>query len=144
MGRAQPDLLDMESKVPWHSRFDLLGITFLIFLGSALGALPSIEGSGRDLDYLENISRFLSQFFPPDWSILDRTLSGLLETIQIALVSTLLAVLLSFVISLGASRNVAPPWLLWPTRMLLNMILLITAKPAPRYFAWVKREFSTG
>jgi len=111
--------------MPWHSRFDLLGITFLVFLGSALGALPSIEGSGRDLDYLGNLSRFLSQFFPPDWSILDRTLSGLLETIQIALVSTLLAILLSFLISLGASRNVAPLWLLWPTRMLLNMIRTI-------------------
>jgi len=125
MGRTQSDLLDMESKMPWHSRFDLLGITFLLFLGSALGALPSIEGSGRDLDYLGNLSRFLSQFFPPDWSILDRTLSGLLETIQIALVSTLLAILLSFLISLGASRNVAPLWLLWPTRMLLNMIRTI-------------------
>ena len=112
-------------ELPWHSRFDLLGITFLLFLAAALGALPSIEGSGRDLDYMGNLARFAAQFFPPDWSILDRTLSGLLETIQIALVSTLLAILLSFVISLGASRNVSPVWLLWPTRMLLNIIRTI-------------------
>ncbi len=111
--------------VPWHSRFDLLGITVLIFFASSVIALPSIEGSGRDLDYLGNLSRFAAQFFPPDWSILDRTLSGLLETIQIALVSTLLAIILSFIISLGASRNVAPIWLLWPTRMLLNLIRTI-------------------
>jgi phosphonate transport system permease protein len=112
-------------ELPWHSRFDLLGITFLLFLAGSIGALPSIEGSGRDLDYLGNLSRFASQFFPPDWSILDRTLSGLLDTLQIALVSTLLAIILSFIISLGASRNVAPAWILWPTRMLLNLIRTI-------------------
>jgi phosphonate transport system permease protein len=115
----------MKPELPWHSRFDLLGVTFLIFLAGAFSALPSIEGSGRDLDYLGNLTRFTSQFFPPDWSILDRTLSGLLETVQIALVSTLLAIALSFVISLGASRNIAPSWVLWPTRMLLNIIRTI-------------------
>ena len=66
--------------LPWHSRLDLLGVTFLIFLIGSLSALPAIHGSGRDLDYLENFSRFATQFFPPDWSILDRTLSALLET----------------------------------------------------------------
>ena len=115
----------MKPELPWHSRFDLLGVTFLIFLAGAFSALPNIEGSGRDLDYLGNLTRFTSQFFPPDWSILDRTLSGLLETVQIALVSTLLAIALSFVISLGASRNIAPAWVLWPTRMLLNVIRTI-------------------
>lgn len=114
-----------KAELPWHSRFDLLGITFLLFLAGSIGALPSIEGSGRDLDYLGNLFRFASQFFPPDWSILDRTLSGLLDTLQIALVSTLLAIILSFIISLGASRNVAPAWILWPTRMLLNLIRTI-------------------
>jgi phosphonate transport system permease protein len=98
--------------MPWHSRFDLLGVTFILFLAASLGAIPSIEGSGRNLDYLGNLSRFAAQFFPPDWSILERTLIGLLETVQIALVSTLLAIVLSFVISLGASQNVAPAWVL--------------------------------
>jgi phosphonate transport system permease protein len=114
-----------QKDLPWHSRFDLLGVTFIIFLVGSLSALPSIEGSGRQLDYLGNLSRFAAQFFPPDWSILNRTLLGLLETVQIALVSTLLAIVLSFIISLGASRNVSPPWMLWPTRMLLNLIRTI-------------------
>ena len=51
-------------ELPWHSRFDLLGITFLLFLAAALGALPSIEGSGRDLDYMGNLARFAAQFSP--------------------------------------------------------------------------------
>jgi len=111
--------------LPWHSRFDLLGVTFLLFLGCALGSFPFIEGSGRDLDYLGNFARFSSQFFPPDFSILGKTLSALLQTLQIALVSTLLAILLSFIFALAASQNVAPGWLLWPTRMLLNLIRTI-------------------
>ncbi len=115
----------MKTLVPWHSRFDLMGITFLLFLAGAIGSLPSIEGSGRNLDYLGNLARFAEQFFPPDWSILGQTLDGLMETIQIALVSTFLAIALSFVISLGASRNVSPPWVLWPTRMALNVIRTI-------------------
>ena len=115
----------MKPELPWHSRFDLLGITFLLFLLGALGALPSIEGSGRDLDYWGNLSRFSSQFFPPDWSILDRTLEGLLETVQIALVSTLLSIVISIVLSIGAARTIAPLWLLWPTRMILNVIRTI-------------------
>jgi phosphonate transport system permease protein len=115
----------MKPELPWHSRFDLLGITFLLFLLGAIGALPSIEGSGRDLDYWGNLSRFTSQFFPPDWSILDRTLEGLLETVQIALVSTLLSIVISIVLSIGAARTIAPLWLLWPTRMILNVIRTI-------------------
>ena len=69
----------MKPDLPWHSRFDLLGVTFLLFILGALSSLPSIEGSGRNLDYLGNLGRFASQFFPPDWSILNRTLEGLLK-----------------------------------------------------------------
>ena len=115
----------MKSELPWHSRFDLLGVTFILFLLGALGSLPAIEGSGRSLDYLGNLGRFASRFFPPDWSILDRTIEGLLETVQIALVSTLLAIIISIVLSIGAARTIAPLWLLWPTRMALNVIRTI-------------------
>lgn len=112
----------MKPDLPWHSRFDLLGVTFLLFILGALSSLPSIEGSGRNLDYLGNLGRFASQFFPPDWSILNRTLEGLLETVQIAVVSTLFAIIISIVLSVGAARTISPLWLLWPTRMVLNMI----------------------
>ena len=115
----------MKKELPWHSRFDLLGVTFLLFLLAAFGSLPGIEGSGRDLDYFGNLSRFSSQFFPPDFSIFNRTLEGLLETIQIAFFSTLLALSISLVLSLGAARTIAPVWVVWPTRMLLNIIRTI-------------------
>lgn len=115
----------MKRELPWHSRFDLLGVTFLLFLLGALGSLPAVEGSGRNLDYWGNISRFASQFFPPDWSILGRTFEGIIETVQIALVSTLLAIIISIALSIGAARTIAPLWLLWPIRMFLNLIRTI-------------------
>ena len=116
----------MKPELPWHSRFDLLGVTFLIFLVSAFSALPSIEGSDGILIIWETSPGLPLSFFTR--LVHSRPyLSGLLETVQIALVSTLLAIALSFVISLGASRNIAPSWVLWPTRMLLNIIRTIPA-----------------
>ena len=115
----------MKSELPWHSKFDLMGVTFILFIFGSFSSFLAIEGSGRDLDYLGNLLRFTGQFFPPDWSIIDRTVEGLLETLQIALVSTLLAVVISIILSICAAGTIAPFWLLWPTRMLLNMIRTI-------------------
>ena len=115
----------MNSQMPWHSRFDLLGFIFLMILVGGIGSMFTIEGSGRDLDYWGNLSRFASQFFPPDWSIIGRTWTGILETVQIALASTFLSIIISTILSVGAARNIAPSWILWPTRMLLNIIRTI-------------------
>jgi phosphonate transport system permease protein len=115
----------MKTELPWHSKFDLLGVTFILFILGSFSSLLAIEGSGRDLDYIGNLLRFTGQFFPPDWSIIDRTVEGLLETVQIALVSTLLAIIISIILSICAAGTIAPFWLLWPTRMLLNMIRTI-------------------
>ena len=96
-----------------------------MILVGGIGSMFTIEGSGRDLDYWGNLRRFASQFFPPDWSILGRTWTGILETVQIALASTFLAIIISIILSVGAARNIAPFWILWPTRMLLNIIRTI-------------------
>ena len=102
-------------QLPWHSRFDLQGITFALFLLLGISSLPALEGSGRDLDYWGNLKGFLDQFLPPDFDILP----------QIAGISTLLATLLSLVLALGAARTLSPLWLVMLTRMLLNCIRTI-------------------
>lgn len=114
-----------EQKIPWHSRFDLPGITFVLFLFLVISSLPALEGSGRNLDYLGNLLRFFDQFFPPDWSILGSTLQGLWETIQIAAISTFVASFLSLFLSLCAARTLSPAWLVFFTRMILNLIRTI-------------------
>ena len=112
-------------QLPWHSRFDLQGITFALFILLGISSLPALEGSGRDLDYWGNLKGFLDQFLPPDFDILPQTLAGIWETIQIAGISTLLATVLSLVLALGAARTLSPAWLVMLTRMLLNCIRTI-------------------
>ena len=112
-------------QLPWHSRFDLQGITFALFILLGISSLPALEGSGRDLDYWGNLKGFLDQFLPPDFDILPQTLAGIWETIQIAGISTLLATLLSLGLALGAARTLSPLWLVMLTRMLLNCIRTI-------------------
>ena len=114
-----------DSEVPWYNRLNVVNLTFLVFLLAVGASFPAFEGSGRDLDYWENLSRFSEKFFPPDLTILDRTLEGLWETFQIATLATFLAIWISLVLSVGAAQNLAPGWLVGTTRMLLNVIRTI-------------------
>ena len=77
--------------LPWYNRLDVVSVTFLVFLLAVISSIGALEGSGRDLDYLANLNRFLDKFLPPDLSVLDRTLEALLETFQIAVMATFLA-----------------------------------------------------
>ena len=114
-----------QKTIPWHSRFDLQGITFFLFLLLCIGSFSALEGSGRDLDYWNNLKKFASQLFPPDFSILGQTLVGIWETIQIASLSTLAASILSLFLSIGAAQTISPVWVVSITRMLLNLIRTI-------------------
>jgi len=90
-------------------------------VGAAFSA-PVLRGSGRDLDTLGNLARFLGRFFPPDLSVLPRTLAGLAETLQIALLATLFAAALSLPLALAGARTVSPPILTVPARLALNAV----------------------
>lgn len=110
---------------PWYSRLNLLNTCFLLFLLATLYSASSIEGPSRNTDVLRNLTRFFADFFPPDLSVLPTTLEALLETVEIAVVATANAIVLSIIIALGAARNVAPRWLVRTTRLLLNGIRTI-------------------
>ncbi len=118
LGESRPEL-------PWYNRLDVVSITFLIFLLAVISSIGALEGSGRDLDYWSNLNRFLGKFFPPDLSVLDRTLDALLETFQIAVMATFFAIAISLPLALGAAHNLAPSWVVFLTRMLLNVIRTI-------------------
>ncbi len=84
-----------------------------------------LRGSGRDLDYFENFTRFARQFFPPDFSITGRTLLALWETFQIATMATAFAVVLSVPLALAGSQTFSPRWLVISARMVMNGIRTI-------------------
>jgi len=111
--------------LPWYERLNLLNTTLLIFLLAVVFSGTQIEGNERDLDVWENLARFLGDFFPPDLSVLGQTGDALLETIQIAVLATFFAIILSLLIALGAAQTIAPGWLVIGMRMLLNVIRTI-------------------
>lgn len=110
---------------PWFERLNVLNVSFLIFLLMVLYAGGQIDGSGRALSVLNNLGGFFRDFFPPDLSVLGRTLESLLETVQIALLATFFAIFASLVIGLGAAQSISPRWLVLGTRMVLNLIRTI-------------------
>ena len=110
---------------PWYKRLNVLNTTLLIFLLAVIFSGSRIEGNERDLDVWQNLGRFLADFFPPDLSVLGQTGDALLETVQIAILATFFAIIISLVIGLGAAQTIAPRWMVFSMRMLLNVIRTI-------------------
>ena len=103
-------------------RLDAPRVASLLLLLAVLFSLPVIQSSGRELDYAANLSRFLSRFWPPDFSILPTIFPSLVETFQIAVLGTVLACLVGIPVAAAASKNIAPRALVLVVRLLLNGI----------------------
>lgn len=110
---------------PLYERLNVLNITLLIFLLAVIFSGTQIQGNERDLNVWANLTRFLSEFFPPDLSVLKQTGAALIETVEIAILATFFAIILSLIIGLGAAQTIAPSWLVAGNRMLLNIIRTI-------------------
>jgi len=106
----------------WRDRLDLPRVLLLIALIAAVLSLPALRGSGRDLDYAANFLRFAGRFFPPDFSVLGQAVRSLWETFQIAVMATLFAVLISLPLGAAGAQTLAPRWLVWGVRFLMNAI----------------------
>ena len=109
-------------KLGWRERFTAFRATLVLFALAVIISLPALEGSGRNIDHLSNLLRFLGKFFPPDLSIAPQLLSAMGETIQIAAMATFFAAIIALPLSLAGSQTIAPRWLNITTRMILNVI----------------------
>lgn len=100
---------------------------------NALGAVLAVvlvawSMAGADFDFAKlgegaaNMGEFLSRLFPPTWDELPTILELLVETLQMAIVGTVLGALLSLVCAFGAASNIAPRWLYYPVRWAMNVI----------------------
>jgi phosphonate transport system permease protein len=67
-----------------------------------------------------NMWIFLKDFLQPDMSDLGLFVSKMLETIYMALWGTFLSVIVGIVFALLCSSNVAPPWVVFPARRLMD------------------------
>lgn len=121
-----------------------LVVTLLLLL-VLVWALEGTNASPSDLlSGIPNIVNFVLRLFPPQFDIqatsiavptlvqpffgetltltLPRAIPYLIETLQMAIIGTLLGIVLSFPFGLLAARNIAPhPWVYQATRMFLNI-----------------------
>lgn len=112
-------------ELPWHSRVNVASVSLVLFILLVAASVGVLGGSGRQLDYWANLTRFLGRFFPPDFSVLGDAFAALAETIQIAAMATLFAIILSLPVAVAGARTLAPAWMVFCTRMLMNAIRTI-------------------
>jgi phosphonate transport system permease protein len=112
-------------EIKWHQRLNVMNVSLFIFLLAVVFSLDVLRGSGRELDYLVNLSRFASNFFPPDFSVAGRTIRALGETFQIAVMATLFAIVLSVPLAIAGAQTLSPRWLVIVARMIMNCIRTI-------------------
>jgi phosphonate transport system permease protein len=75
----------------------------------------------RVLIGLDNAGRFSSRLFPPDFTRWELLLKGLLESLEIAVLATTLGIALALPVGLAGARNLMPPWVSWPARVIIVM-----------------------
>lgn len=124
-GGSQPPPQPPMPELKWYERLNALNVTMLIFLLAVVVSSPVMEGSGRSLNYTENLGRFLGAFFPPDFSVTGQALRALGETIQMAVMATFFSIVISFPLAAAGSQNIAPRWMVICSRMLMNMVRTI-------------------
>lgn len=81
---------------------------YTLVLALIIFSWPALKGSDRDLNYFENVTRLMGQFFPPDFSVWPEVLSGLLETAQISVIATVIATLVALPLAVASSRKMSP------------------------------------
>jgi phosphonate ABC transporter permease subunit PhnE len=68
-------------------------------------------------------SRFVGRMWPPDLAVdkLELLYAGMVESLQIAIIATVVGVLLSLPLGMGAARNLAPLPIAWTARALIAL-----------------------
>lgn len=116
---AERARLEAAFRVP-RARFLIgLPVAVLLLIWSFNGAQFNFVKLGEGA---VNMGEFLSRLFPPDFSKIGTILALLLETFQMAVVGTVLGAVLSLIIAFGATSTLAPTWLYYPTRWVMNII----------------------
>ena len=101
----------------WGARLGwLLLAAYVIYAGSQLGFSAERFSAG-----IEHGHRFLVRMFPPNFGRWQLILSGIAESLQIAVIATFFGILISLPVGLMASRNLMPAWISWPTRGLIAL-----------------------
>ena len=110
---------------------------WLVFAGVVWWSFCAVEfNAGKLVNGVPNMVRFIQDAFPPDWSVLPDVFTQTVLTIQIALISTIIATIialpLAFLAAMDLRRSVP-----------LNRFLLIPLKWVSRFFFNLVRSIDT-
>jgi len=114
-------------ELPWYARLNVLNVTLILFLLAVAFSSATLAGSGRHISYLDRLQSFAQRLFPPDPSVLPETLTALGETVEIAVMATFFAIVISFPIGAASARTLSPAWLVVSARMLMNVVRSVPA-----------------
>lgn len=125
MPTPKQNCLNLQPIVPWFKntraalrRGAIAGILLLVYVWSARGAHLSLSELIQGLPGLADI---VSRMVPPDFSILPKLLEPTVETLQISIWGTTLAILFTIPFGLAAARNISPhPVVYGAARFVLN------------------------
>jgi phosphonate transport system permease protein len=95
-----------------------LGVGALVYLVLAIGTIE--VNWTRVIAGMERAQRFVVGFLQPDFNTRWRDISnGLMESLTMTFTSTVVGVLISIPIGVGAARNVAPAWIYYLCRSII-------------------------
>jgi phosphonate transport system permease protein len=90
---------------------------YVLYAGSTLGATPARIWAG-----LGHGQAFLLRLFPPDFSSHWADIQhDMLESLEIAVLASAMGILASLPLGLLAARNLMPPYVTWPVRLLISV-----------------------
>ena len=66
-------------------------------------------------------AKFLARMWPPNFSRWEGLLTGLIESLQMAVLASTLGILIALPIGFLGARNLMPAWVTWPVRGLVSL-----------------------
>jgi phosphonate transport system permease protein len=109
--RPKPFSVNWSARLGWC----LLAV-YLVYACSQLGFSAERFSAG-----IEHGQRFVARMFPPNFGRWQLIVSGITESLQIAVIATFVGILISLPVGLMASRNLTPAWISWPTRAFIAL-----------------------
>ena len=101
----------------WWARLGwVLLAVYVVYAAQRLGFVPE-----RFVTGLDHGRRFLARMFPPNFGRWELVRSGLLESVQIAVLSTAFGIGLALPVGFLAARNLMPAAVSWPARALIAL-----------------------
>lgn len=115
-------MLKQEKKLitPYRIVYLAIALMILVYSGqqSDLSVIELIQGGG-------NMAEYISRYFPPDFTDWRLYLQDTIETIAMGIWGTILAVIVAVPLSILASENLCPSWLVFPIRRMLDAMRAI-------------------